>query len=688
MPLLLRDYQTSLAKRAARALEKSKSVVVQLETGAGKTHIAAKMCRAWHRQGKHVWFIAHRREILSQAQRIFEEAGIPHGSGKSIEFRMIASAVRASKQDMAPDVLIFDECHHAPAKTWAGVVASSPKALRLGLTATPGRLDGAPLGDYFAEMVQGPSPKELRDAGHLARYRYFAPVVPDLSHVKVRKEEYDRAAITEIMAGPSIVGDVVEHYQRHAAGKRAILFAVSVDASRDMAERFNRAGVPALHIDADTPDDERAAAIAAVRRGRVKVLCNVELFTEGFDLPAIDAVILLRPTRSLALFRQMLGRGARPSGRTKTIILDHAALVAEHGLPDEEYAWTLDGKPPRRKIEIEGGARTRMRRCPECNAVHVWAAACEECGHEYVAGAREVTEIGGRLEEVSRPPGCVTKSEYARMRGVNNPAVGKWVKKGMPTTQGFIDQQKADEWRINRRGARAEERLRTPGYVTLAEYARMRGLSDSMPWLWKKRGIPTLSGYVEPQKADEWRQRYREEQSALASKSASERMTPERRAELSVMKKKQLSTPESREAITARMREYGSSPEGREANRIRTKSRMGTPAARAAASARAKKQMMNQELREALSARAKARLSNPEARAALSARAVAQMENPEARASLSARAKEHWSSQQLRAKKSESMREQWSNPGYRSKMIGLITAGQAARKARKLTEPE
>lgn len=433
--LVLRDYQADLAKRASVALLKSKSVVIQLETGAGKTHIAAKMVRAWVRQGKRVWYVAHRQEILEQGRKLFDEVGIPHGPGKRVEFRMIAAAIRGAKAGLAPDVIVIDECHHAAAKTWAAMLADSPKALRLGLTATPGRLDGKPLGEYFAEMVQGPSPKELRDAGHLAKYRYFAPVVPDLSKVKVRKQEYDRAELTEIMSSRSIVGDVVEHYKRHASGKRAVLFAVSVEASKDMAARFNKAGIPALHVDADTPEDDRADAIAALRRGSVKVLCNVELFTEGFDLPAIDCVILLRPTRSLALFRQMLGRGARPS-RSKLIILDHAACCRDHDFPDTDYQWTLDGKPPCRKSDLAGEPRERARRCPECTAAHPWGPICVECGYEYGPQDREVTEIGGYLREIKEPPpGYMTIAQYAAMTGFSRATIHRRIKQGMPCLQ-------------------------------------------------------------------------------------------------------------------------------------------------------------------------------------------------------------------------------------------------------------
>ena len=576
MPLQLRDYQANLAKRAAKALKDTGSVVIQLETGAGKTHIAAEMCRVWARKKMTVWFIAHRQEILDQARKIFDEGGIKHGPGTRIEFKMIAAATKGS--DEPPDIFVFDECHHTPAKSWACLIAASPNALRLGLTATPGRLDRKPLSDFFAEIVQGPSPKELREAGHLARYRYFAPVVPNLSGVKVRKAEYDRTQSVEIMTGAAIVGDVVEHYQRHASGQRAILFAVSVEASQDMARRFSAAGIPAVHVDARTPDDERAAATKALRDGRIKVLCNVELFTEGFDLPAIGAVILLRPTRSLALFRQMIGRGARPSGRSKTVILDHAACVVEHGLPDEEYVWTLDDAPPHRKREIEGGGRTRMRRCPECSAVHEWDDECPDCGHEY-SGPREVTEIGGQLTEIAGteiPQGFITLAEYSAKYNVSRLALWKRIRKGMPNINGFVHPYQVSAFMDSRQrliSEKAKQRMSTPEAraATSKKFhgnpsnvaKRNAALSDPRVIASRRDVIrrPELQSKIrekirspEARKANSERGKARFALPAARSAHSvkmKEAMTPERRAKLSATQAKRYSTPDER----ARMRD-------------------------------------------------------------------------------------------------------------------------------------
>ena len=550
MTTYLRPYQANLAARALQVLSKSGSVLIQLETGAGKTHIAAEMCRNWASKKLRVWFIAHRREILDQAAKVFSSARVANGAGAEVQFKMVAAAAKRSNGNPAPDVLIFDECHHTPAKTWAGIIEAYPNALRLGLTATPGRLDGASLAEYFAEIIPGPAARDLRAQGFLAGYQYFAPAVPDLSSVKVRQSEYDRGSLTEIMTGAAIVGDVVDHYRRHADGKRAILFAVSTSASRDMAERFNLAGIKARHLDAEVSEEDRVATIEAFRRGEFQVLCNVELFTEGFDLPAIDAVILLRPTRSLGLFRQMIGRGSRlTSLKARTIILDHAALVAEHGLPDEEYEWTLDGKPPRRKIEIEGGARQRMRRCPSCYAVHEWGPNCVECGLKY-EGSREVSEINGNLFEFrSIPLGCVTKSQYARMRGIGSSTVSGRIKKGLPTHDGFIHVEKADAWwdeKIRSSGRVSITGQLREGCVSKSEYGRIENIKSQAVTQRIKTGLPVESdNSINIAAANDWIKRHRTE-----IKEKKEEVTsaiwanPIVRAKRSELTKSQFSDPE------------------------------------------------------------------------------------------------------------------------------------------------
>lgn len=443
----LRPYQIDLVNRVGAALSEHRSVLLQLPTGGGKTHIAAHVAGVSAAVGERVWMIAHRREIIGQTSRSMAALGVPHGvvgAGRPfvlerpVQVCAIGSLGRRADALPLPDLMIWDEAHHVAAKSWAALRARFPDARHLGLTATPERLDGKGLGEFFAELICGPSTAELMAAGHLSPYRLFAPTIPDLRGVGVRGGDWARDQLAERMSGATLVGDAVEHYRRHADGARAIAFCVTVEASRTLAARFNAAGIPAAHVGGDTPGEERDAAIADLEAGHLRVLTNVEVFTEGFDLPAIDAVILLRPTQSLALHRQMVGRGLRTApGKGATVILDHAGLFYDHGLPDETVEWSLD-RPMRRRRML--GAE-QLRRCPECSAVHAMAASCPECGHLYAAVDRTIQEICGELREVgvrsgAMPEGFETLGAFARRVGKKRNALERLPAKGFPISDG------------------------------------------------------------------------------------------------------------------------------------------------------------------------------------------------------------------------------------------------------------
>jgi DNA repair protein RadD len=190
-----------------------------------------------------------------------------------------------------------------------------------------------------------------------------------------------------------LVGDAIAHYQRLCDGGSAIVYASTIKHSREIAEQFRAAGVPAQHIDADTAKVRRVEAIASLERGETKILSNVNLFSEGLDLPALAGVIMLRPTKSLGLFLQMCGRALRTvPGKEFATIIDHAANVFEHGLCDEDHLWSLSDRKPRKK------AGDAAKRCPECGAVAaVSARSCPECGFEFYAGRSEPSTVAGDL---------------------------------------------------------------------------------------------------------------------------------------------------------------------------------------------------------------------------------------------------------------------------------------------------
>jgi superfamily II DNA or RNA helicase len=168
-----------------------------------------------------------------------------------------------------------------------------------------------------------------------------------------------------------------------------------------VAEKFQQAGYKALRLDGTMTDFERKTAIDGLARGQLQVLTSCDLISEGFDCPVVTAAILLRPTKSLSLYLQQVGRALRPAdGKDKAIILDHVGNVIRHGLPDEKHTWSLDGEPPAQPGEAEGDDLS-VRQCPRCYAAHAWAEKCPNCGHEYVVAGRTIEEVAGNLTELT-----------------------------------------------------------------------------------------------------------------------------------------------------------------------------------------------------------------------------------------------------------------------------------------------
>ena len=499
----------------------ARSVILQLPTGGGKTVIASTFMRDRSLAPGPTWFVCHRREILGQTSRTLAALGVAHGiiaPGKprdpdaALQVCSVDSLRRMAATLPAPGLVIWDECHHIAARTWATLKAALGDARHLGLTATPARLDGKGLGEHFERIVCGPDTRSLIEGGHLSPYRAFGPSVPDLRGVKSKAGDFDRTQVAERMGGPVIVGCAVEHYKRLAPGSRAVVFAASVENSKAIVARFNAAGVPARHVDGSTPPAERDAAVEALRDGRTSVLSNVEVFTEGFDLPAVEAIILLRPTKSYALFRQMIGRGLRPApGKARVVIQDHAGLISTHGMPDDDPEWTLDGADPRGKRTGGGDGPDeglRLRVCPECSAIHEWAPECPECGHEYRANERAISEIYGSLSEIFIPIGSETQSSFAKRVNRDRTIVHKWVKRGLPINKfGYVATKEALDWVSNNITKKAyTKNIDIPnGFETISEFSKRSKLSTGNIHYYIKKGFPQRDdGLLEVEKCLKW----------------------------------------------------------------------------------------------------------------------------------------------------------------------------------------
>jgi DNA repair protein RadD len=405
----LRPYQQAIVddcRASFRAGERK--ALVQLATGGGKTVLGSFMVQGAASRGLSCWWLVHRRELISQASRTFDSMGVAHGIVAGGHCTDIAARVQVgSIQTVArrldrlppPDLIVFDETHHIGAAQWAEIYARYPEAYVLGLTATPWRLDGRGLGAWYSRMVQGPSVAELMGEGSLSQYRLFAPSQPDMTGVESHAGDYKSRQLATVMDKPSITGDAVQHYQTLCAGKRAVAFAVSIEHSRHVAAQFAAAGISAEHVDGQMAHDERDAAVARFVRGETLILSNAELFGEGFDVPAIEAAILLRPTKSLSLYLQQVGRALRPApGKDHAVILDHAGNSLMHGMPDDEREWSLEDRAKRR---VSDKSESPVRQCLKCFRVYRPQRECPGCGAAAPVQVREVEQRAGELVEVA-----------------------------------------------------------------------------------------------------------------------------------------------------------------------------------------------------------------------------------------------------------------------------------------------
>lgn len=448
MTLALRDFQIDIyneARDLVRAGEKS--ILIQSPTGSGKTVTAAHIIKSAYDKGHRVWFNVHRRELVKQSVvTLSESAGLPVGivaagfPGNRHERVQVCSVGTLAKRWhllTPPALILWDEAHHAVAASWSTIIRQFPNAVHIGLSATPERLDGTGLGQHFGKLVKGPSVRWLIEREYLSNYRLFAPAGPDLSGVHTIGGDFNKRELNDAMQRSTVVGDAIQHYRRYCQGRRAVLFAWSIESSQQMAEKFRAAGIPAEHVDGGTDPLTRDHAIEQFKRGDIKVLTNVDLFGEGFDVPAIEAVFMLRPTRSLALYLQQVGRALRVlPGKDEALIFDHAGNCRMHGLPDDERDWTLDGRT-KRKAKSDAAP---IRQCPMCYAaVSAASSVCRHCGHKFDIQQREIEQVDGELAEVDvetmrqqrRQEQAEAKSlddliRVGTLRGYKNPE--KWAK--------------------------------------------------------------------------------------------------------------------------------------------------------------------------------------------------------------------------------------------------------------------
>ena len=415
----LRDYQQRGLDDIRAALRAgARSVLYQLPTGGGKTVVFAAAIHSAATRGRRVLVLTHRAELVEQCARKLTDLGLLPGvigasvrgastaPGDACRVAMVQTyARRGPDPQWRPELVVVDEAHLAAAPTWQRVlVEMHGDAWRLGVTATPQRLDGQPLRPLFSTLVAGPTVAELQAAGHLVPIRTYSVPGADLSGVKLRAGDFVVVEAAEAMSRPHLVGSVVDHYRKLADGRSGIVYASSIDHARKLAASFVAEGIGAEVVTGSTPRDERADILQRLRDGRLRIVCNYGVLIEGFDAPRVSYVGLARPTASLTVYLQAIGRGARPApGKRDLVVCDHAGNAAQRfGLPEQSRPWSLDGskRGPRGAVAEVLTVTT----CESCLAVYSrqqHGDTCPRCGAAVQVKPRRLRVVNGELVQLT-----------------------------------------------------------------------------------------------------------------------------------------------------------------------------------------------------------------------------------------------------------------------------------------------
>ncbi|MBI5545841.1 MAG: DEAD/DEAH box helicase family protein [Deltaproteobacteria bacterium] len=382
---VLRPYQlAALEQLRAQLAAGRRRVVLVLPCGGGKTIIFSEVIRRSVELGRRSIVVVHRKELVDQTLAKLRAAGVFAGvvmagfrATPDRPVQVCSLQTLARRMDRLPpaDLVIYDEVHHCMSNTARAVLDAYPDATVIGATATPWRSDKLGLAEVFEGEVVAATPRQLMALGALVPYEPFSYDCPDLHGVSTVAGDFNQRELGLACNTAVLVGNVVSEYQAHASGRPAIVFPVNVAHSKALTDQFQEAGYRAEHLDFSTPRADRDRMLAGFRDGSVQILSSVGVLTEGFDAPGAEVCILARPTKSLSLYIQMVGRVLRPApGKSKALIHDHAGNVLRHGFPDDDRDYSLTATP----------ARTReLLTCSDCGFIAAaWLpdGTCPSCG--------------------------------------------------------------------------------------------------------------------------------------------------------------------------------------------------------------------------------------------------------------------------------------------------------------------
>lgn len=413
MITLREDQNADVARLRATYAAGYHSPLLVRATGTGKSYIFCYVTGRLVEVKKRVVIMVHRDELVQQISESLTALDVRHGfiaAGQLYDRRILAhvasvmALARRLDRVAVPDYVIIDEAHHSVAATWAKILAywreKNPALRVFGVTATPELLSGVGLGAQFDEMIVGLQTREGIDTGVLSPYRLFASHQPvDLSGVHMMAGDYNKKELGAAVNKPAIVGSVIGEYSKLLNGAPSVAFCVSVEHAQTVAENFRAAGYRSTCVDGRMEKSLRREVMRDFARGQLNVLTSAELVSEGVDVKGLVGALLLRPTQSLAMYLQQVGRTLRTSpGKDAAIILDHVGNAARHGMPCDPREWSLTGREGGRK---KSDASDACRQCQHCFAVSPAAASkCRECGKPFPIKARQIEEVAGVLSEV------------------------------------------------------------------------------------------------------------------------------------------------------------------------------------------------------------------------------------------------------------------------------------------------
>lgn len=403
----LRPYQTELIDKIINSMKRGhRVIIVQSPPRTGKTVVMAEIAKRTTNKGNRVLFMIHRKEVLDQAVKTFHEQQV---DPDLLTAGMVQTLTRRVNRLPIPSLILVDEGHHALAKSYQRILKHFSKAYVLLFTATPRRTGRVQLDQIADDIVIGQSIKELTKKGFLAPYKYWSVPYDDLDFKLLKKSstgDYTQKSMDRAM-NTKIYSHTVDEYLNKAQGKQAIVYTYSVKAAKKLAKEFLARHVFAAEVDGQTPTNTRDAIVKKFRDQQLNVLVNVDLFTEGIDLPNVDCAVMVRPTESLSLFMQFSMRCLNPRPGKTAIIIDQVSNWKKFGTPNADRNW--------RQAIITRKGRSRVNdsisiiQCPNCFAViersKIENNACPECGYSPVIKRNDPKVENVKLQEIDDKQG-------------------------------------------------------------------------------------------------------------------------------------------------------------------------------------------------------------------------------------------------------------------------------------------